>query len=42
MERTQVTVDYQENKPARIDTVLVSSQHEDNVNHDCVWALWKK
>ncbi|APM39044.1 methionine adenosyltransferase [Clostridium kluyveri] len=32
--KTQVTVEYEKGKPVRIDTVLVSSQHEDNVNHD--------
>ncbi|MBV4420382.1 methionine adenosyltransferase [Clostridium tyrobutyricum] len=32
--KTQVTVEYEENKPVRVDTVLISSQHEDGISHD--------
>ncbi|WP_368491090.1 methionine adenosyltransferase [Clostridium sp. BJN0013] len=32
--KTQVTVEYERDKPIRIDTVLISSQHEDNISHD--------
>lgn len=31
--KTQVTVEYQNNRPVRLDTVVVSSQHFDNVTH---------
>lgn len=32
--KTQVTVEYDDNKPVRIDTVVVSTQHSDQVTHD--------
>lgn len=32
--KTQVTVEYEDNKPVRIDTVVVSSQHSDDVTLD--------
>ncbi|MCH3963684.1 MAG: methionine adenosyltransferase [Clostridium sp.] len=32
--KTQVTVEYEGDKPLRVDTVLISSQHEENVTHD--------
>ncbi|MBP2032914.1 S-adenosylmethionine synthetase [Clostridium algifaecis] len=32
--KTQVTVEYEGDKPVRIDTVLISSQHEDGISHD--------
>jgi S-adenosylmethionine synthetase len=31
--KTQVTIDYQYGKPARIDTVLISTQHSPEINH---------
>ena len=30
--KTQVTVEYEEDKPKRIETVLISTQHEENIN----------
>ncbi|MCI1945372.1 methionine adenosyltransferase [Clostridium luticellarii] len=32
--KTQVTVEYEGDKPLRVDTVLISSQHEENIDHD--------
>ncbi len=32
--KTQVTVEYDDDKPVRIDTVVVSSQHSEDVTHD--------
>lgn len=32
--KTQVTVEYENNKPVRIDTVVVSTQHDENVTRD--------
>ena len=32
--KTQVTVEYDDNKPVRIDTVVVSTQHSDKITHD--------
>ncbi len=32
--KTQVTVEYENDKPLRIDTVLVSSQHDPDVTHE--------
>ncbi len=34
--KTQVTVEYDDGKPARIDTVVVSSQHSPEVDHDTI------
>ena len=31
--KTQVTVEYRDGKPVRVDTVVVSSQHSDDVSH---------
>jgi S-adenosylmethionine synthetase len=31
--KSQVTVEYQHGKPARVDTVLISTQHSPDVNH---------
>lgn len=32
--KSQVTIEYKDNKPVRIDTVVVSHQHDDNVSYD--------
>ncbi len=32
--KSQVTVEYDGNKPVRVDTIVVSSQHDDGVNYD--------
>ena len=32
--KTQVTVEYVDGKPARIDTIVISSQHSEDVSHD--------
>ncbi|MFL0197436.1 methionine adenosyltransferase [Clostridium sp. WILCCON 0269] len=32
--KTQVTVEYERGRPIRVDTILVSSQHKDNISHD--------
>ena len=32
--KTQVTVEYEEDKPKRIETILISTQHEENVDMD--------
>ena len=32
--KSQVTIEYENNKPVRIDTVVVSHQHDDNVSYD--------
>lgn len=32
--KTQVTVEYDDDKPVRIDTIVISTQHSDNVAHD--------
>ncbi|MBU3179843.1 methionine adenosyltransferase [Clostridium psychrophilum] len=32
--KTQVTVEYDDNKPVRIDTIVISSQHGKDVTHD--------
>ena len=32
--KTQVTIEYVDGKPARVDTIVVSSQHSEDVDHD--------
>lgn len=32
--KTQVTVEYDDNRPVRIDTIVVSTQHSDHVTHE--------
>ncbi|MEY8000200.1 methionine adenosyltransferase [Clostridium sp. Mt-5] len=32
--KTQVTVEYEAEKPIRVDTVLISSQHEEGIGHE--------
>ncbi len=32
--KTQVTVEYEDDKPVRVDTVLISTQHDPNVSQD--------
>lgn len=34
--KTQVTVEYDDGRPARIDTIVVSSQHSPDVDHDTI------
>lgn len=34
--KTQVTVEYEGNKPVRVDTVVVSAQHHPEVDHDVI------
>jgi S-adenosylmethionine synthetase len=34
--KTQVTVEYEDEKPVRIDTIVVSSQHSPEVDHDTI------
>ncbi len=34
--KTQVTVEYEDDKPVRIDTIVVSSQHGPEVDHDTI------
>ncbi len=40
--KTQVTVEYDDGKPVRIDTVLVSTQHSDDVNTETIREDLKK
>lgn len=32
--KSQVTIEYEDNKPSRIDTIVISTQHDDNVTID--------
>jgi S-adenosylmethionine synthetase len=34
--KSQVTIEYQFGKPVRVDTVVISTQHADNVSHDTI------
>ena len=34
--KTQVTFDYEDNKPVRLNTVLVSTQHNDGIDRDAI------
>jgi len=34
--KTQVTVEYEDNKPVRIDTIVVSTQHGPDVSHEII------
>ncbi len=34
--KTQVTVEYHDNKPVRVDTVVISTQHDDNVSMETI------
>ena len=34
--KTQITVEYEDNVPKRVDTVVVSTQHDDNVDIDTI------
>ncbi len=39
--KTQVTVEYEGNKPIRVDTVVLSTQHNPDVSHDTIEADMK-
>jgi len=32
--KSQVTIEYQDGKPVRVDTVVISTQHDENVSHE--------
>ncbi|NMB98562.1 MAG: methionine adenosyltransferase [Clostridiaceae bacterium] len=34
--KSQVTVEYEDDKPVRIDTVVISTQHSEEANHDTI------
>lgn len=34
--KTQVTVEYHDNKPVRVDTIVISTQHDENVTMDTI------
>lgn len=34
--KTQVTVEYEDDKPIRIDTIVISTQHSPNVSHETI------
>lgn len=34
--KTQVTIEYEDDKPKRIDTIVVSNQHQDGVSHETI------
>ena len=34
--KTQVTIEYEDDKPIRIDTIVISTQHKDNVNIETI------
>jgi len=34
--KSQVTIEYEDNKPVRVDTVVISTQHGADVNHDTI------
>ncbi len=36
--KTQVTVEYEGDKPARVDTIVISTQHDPDVTHDVIAA----
>ena len=36
--KTQITVQYDEGKPVRVDTVVVSTQHDADIEHDAITA----
>ncbi len=40
--KVQVTVEYKDNKPYRVDTIVVSTQHKDKINMDVLKADIKK
>ena len=40
--KTQVTVEYEDNKPKRIDTIVISTQHDDKVSLEQIQADVKK
>ena len=40
--KTQVTVEYNEDKPVRIDTIVISTQHKDGIEHEKIENDLKK
>jgi S-adenosylmethionine synthetase len=40
--KTQVTIEYRDNKPVRIDAVVVSSQHSEDVSHEELVGMIKE
>ncbi len=40
--KTQVTMQYRDGKPVRVDAVVVSTQHADTVTHDQIFAAMKE
>lgn len=36
--KSQVTIEYVEGVPTRVDSVVISTQHEENVSHDRIYA----
>src|SRR5665647_2263756 len=40
--KTQVTVEYEDNKPVRIDTIVISTQHDKEATHDQIENDLKK
>lgn len=36
--KTQVTIEYDDDKPIRVDTIVVSSQHSEKISHDQIEA----
>ncbi len=40
--KTQVTVDYDDGKPVRVDTVVISTQHDGDIGRDDITAAMRK
>ncbi len=35
--KTQVTIEYHDNKPVRVDTIVISTQHDDHVSNETIY-----